>query len=280
MKKTNITILSAAASAGLIMMLGASLALAQTSSATPLYRVRAGVASSTARMSAAESRAAAAIIRAKDNADKEISRRTNALSALSDRIEQMKNVSSSDSSSLMGQVQSQISALATLKTQIDVDTSTTTLKEDVKSITDSYRIYMLVIPQGALLAAVDRIDTLVTAMTTVGAKLQDRITVAESSGTDVSSVQATMTDYQAKVADAQAQATAAQGEIANLQPDNGVSSIATANTTALKDARVKVQAAQKDLTAARKDLATITKFLSKNASATVPAPVTSTTTAQ
>ena len=48
-------------------------------------------------------------------------------------------------------------------------------------------------------------------------------------------------------------------EVSALVPDQGVQAQMQANTTALKDARSKIQAAQKDLTAARNDATMIVK---------------------
>ena len=167
----------------------------------------------------------------------------------------MKNLSASEILSLQATLSAQVSDLTTLKATIDADTVLATLKTDVQSIAKGYRIYMLVLPQGRIAAASDRVLTLVGQMQTLGAKLQARIT-ADTSG-NAATLQAAYSDMQAKIADASTQANAAVSETASLQPDNGVASVEASNTAALKDARSKIEAATTDLKAARADIATI-----------------------
>ena len=102
-----------------------------------------------------------------------------------------------------------------LATQITADgNSTTSLKTDIQSITGSYRIFALIIPQGAIEAATDRIMTIVSDMTTIGTKLQARIGSSASA-----SVTSALADYNAKIADANTQAQAAASKISSLTPD-------------------------------------------------------------
>jgi hypothetical protein len=81
------------------------------------------------------------------------------------------------------------------------------------------------------------------------------------------------------VTDATTQTNAAISAIANLKPDNGDATIKASNDAALKSARTKIQAAQQDIVAARKDVEAILKALhevkgSANASTTVNASTT------
>ena len=205
----------------------------------------------------------------KNRADQEINRRVSALDSLNVRIGDIIKLSADEKSSLGSLIQAQISALSALEAKIQTDTSTTSLKADIQSIINSYRIFILVLPKGAILAATGRIDTIVSDMQTIGTKLQARISAAASAGANVSVAQSALADYNTKVTDASVQANAAQSEVANLQPDNGNASVQASNTAALKDARSKIQVAQQDFVAARKDITTIRQNLPKvNASAT------------
>jgi DNA repair exonuclease SbcCD ATPase subunit len=194
-------------------------------------------------------------------ADQEIARRVTSLNALSARIQAMKKVSDTQKSNLASTIQSQISILNTLKTKIDADTDLATVRTDVQSITKSYRIFMLVIPQGAVTAAADRALTITDTMTVIGTKLQTRISDAQTAGKNVASLSTLLTDYNAKISDAKTQAQAAINEVAALTPDNGDQTKMQSNTAALKDARAKIQAAQKDIVAAQKDARDIEKGL-------------------
>jgi hypothetical protein len=195
-----------------------------------------------------------------NRADQEIARRITALNALGARIGEMQKVSANDKSDLSSTIQSQISAMNALESKITADAeSTSSLKNDIQSITGSYRIYALVIPQGAIEAAADRVMTVANAMTIIGNKIQARILALGSSVS--ASTTATFTDFNAKVADATAQAQAAVSAVSGLMPDQGNQTQMQANTSALKNARSKLQAAQQDLVAARKDAETIVKVL-------------------
>jgi len=195
-----------------------------------------------------------------NRADQEIARRITALNALSTRINAMQRVSASDKSSLSSTIQTQINAMNTLQGQITADeNSTTSLRTDIQSITTSYRIFILVIPQGAIEAAADRVMTIVSDMTTLGTKLQARITALGSSAS--ATLTSAMADFNTKVADANTQAQTAVSGVSGLQPDMGNTTVQQANTSALKEARSEIQAAQKDLIAARQDAGTIVKAL-------------------
>jgi hypothetical protein len=204
------------------------------------------------------------IATAQTRADTEITRRVNALNALNTRVNAMVKVSASDKASLSATIATQITAMNNLETQIAADAaanSTTSLKADIQSITKSYRIFALVIPQGAIEAAADRVLDIAGMFTTLSGQLQARITAAQNAGANMSTSVSALADMTAKVTDAQTQANAAVTETASLQPDNGNATIMASNTAALKDAHTKIQAAQADLTAARADAGTIVKAL-------------------
>lgn len=213
--------------------------------------------------------------RAKDRAHQEIDRRAKGLNKLLDRIDEMKRVSSSTRDLLRTTVETEISSLSSLKTKIDSDDSTTTLRTDIRSITKSYRIFALVIPQGAILAMADRIHTIADTMTTVSGKLQVRITEAQGASHDVTVLTTALTDLNAKIADAKVQADVAVSLTSPLKPDNGDNTVFQANKKVLQDARTKLRAASVDLKAAREDIKIITKGLR----AFVKAEATATTTA-
>ncbi len=212
-------------------------------------------------------------------ADQEIARRIDSLNALNARVNAMVRLSSTEKSDLSSSIQSQITAMNTLQTQIAADAaanSTSSLKADVQSITSSYRIFMLVLPQGTIEAAADRALSIVGIMNDLGTKLSVRIQTAQSAGNNVTAAATALSDFNAKVSDANVKATAAASEVASLTPDNGNATVMASNTAALKDARAKIVAAQQDFVAARTDAQTIIKAL---ATFKTSASVTVTTTA-
>ncbi len=206
-------------------------------------------------------KAAAHISSVKQQADTEIAHRIDALRALQDKIAQMTQLSDADKSSLTQELATQITALSNLKGTILNDTSTTTLKSDVQSITRSFRTFALTIPKGAIIAAAGRIDSVTMDMQTIGAKLKTLIDNAAAAGRDVSAAQAVYTEYVAKIDDAQAQADAARAGVENLVADNGDNTVYQNNMTAIQAAQKKIQLANSDLKDARNDITKIRKAL-------------------
>lgn len=188
-----------------------------------------------------------------EKADKEIDRRVVVLTELNTRVQAMERVTPDFKNTLSANVQTQITALGQLKTKIDADTDLETLKSDVKAITDSYRIFALVLPQTRIAVAADREVTLIAMMNALGTKLQARLQELQSQGKDVGPLLTALTDMSSKLKDAATQAQAAVSVTATLTPDAGDKAKMESNTTALKTGRSDIQAAQKDLVAARKD---------------------------
>lgn len=188
----------------------------------------------------------------------EIDKRVESLNDLLSRIQGMKNVSDADKLSFQTSIQAEIADLQALKASIassSASMSTSTLKTELLSITQGNRVYALVEPRARILAAADRINTIASMMSTISVKLQDRYASSTASTTASSpSVSSYLSEINAKIADAQAQAQAAISEITPLKADNGDKTIAASNAAALKDARLKVEAAQKDLVTARQDI--------------------------
>jgi chromosome segregation ATPase len=240
---------SSAAAVAVMLVLGAVPALAQTTT-RPLMRRAPSSTVIAQRMTQMTTRA-----------DQEITQRVSALNALMTRIENMKNVSSAEKSTLQTTIQNEVTALTSLEQKIAGDTSTTTLRADLGSITQSYRIYALVLPQGEILATADRALTIAASMTTLGTDLESRVSQAQSAGKAVTTVQSALSDLTAKVTDAQTNAQATITEVSGLVPDQGNQATLQANTAALKDARAKIKTANQDLVTARKDAGTIVKGL-------------------
>ncbi len=194
---------------------------------------------------------------ATEKAGNAIDMRIKSLEELSARIGKMKLLSADVIASIQASLATEIQALVDLKAKIGTDTASSTLKADIQSITKGNRVFLLVEPKARIAAAASRINAVVTQLTSLGGKLQERITAAQTAGTDVSAAVTAMSDFNAKIADAKVQADAAVAATANLSVDNGDKATLEANNAALKAARAKLKAAEDDLKAARKDAATI-----------------------
>lgn len=210
--------------------------------------------------------------KAKERAYAEIDRRIDALTKQTDRIGGMKRVATSTKTALGTTAQAQIAALEDLKARIAADSSTTTLKANIQSIGKSYRIFALVMPQSAIAAAVDRINTLADLMTTMSGKLAARIADSSASDSDKAAAHAALNDFNSKVASAKTKAQSALSSVTTLKPDNGDASTQAGNKAALEAARASIKEAQNLLIEARKNISTIVSTVKgKGASATTTA---------
>ncbi|MDP2593773.1 MAG: hypothetical protein Q8P36_00315 [bacterium] len=238
---------------------------ASTTRPGPLERLKGEQASTTIRVKVTASTTRPnsddRIEKARERANQEIERRIANLNKLSGRISDMKRISTDQKSGLSAMIQVQIDALIALGVRIDSESATSSLKADIQSITKSYRIYALIMPQAALIASADRALAVATQMEAFSAKLSARIDAVATTGVDVSLLRDSLSDYNANVADAKVQAQAAISAVTALKPDNGDQAVFQANLAVLKSARAKVQAAQQGLVAARKDAKDIVKSI-------------------
>lgn len=196
----------------------------------------------------------------KTKSTSEIDKRVTSLNELLSRVATMKNLSPAFVQSLTTNIQATIASLNELKTKVAQDTGTTTTKQDKDSITKSYRVYALVLPQARIAASADKITSITTMMNTVADKLAVRM--ASSTG-DMTAAQAALADYKAKIIDANKQAAEAVSITKNLVPDNGDKTVMQTNMQALKKAQELLRLAEKDVKDARKDINIITKALRK-----------------
>ncbi len=226
-------------------------------SGTAMHKERMG---STTRPAAGE-RKGQAIEKVQEKGSEKIDERIARLKEQLTRISAMVRLSDDQKASISAEINAQITALTELKTKIASETSTTTLKELTQSITKSYRVYAVTMPKAAITAAADRIMTVVAQMESLSTKISARIEAAKTAGVDVSAAETAYADFTAKIADAKTQAQAAASAVAGLSADNGDVNIQASNTEALKAAKTKIDAAQTDLKAARKDVDTILKAI-------------------
>ncbi len=187
-------------------------------------------------------------------ADQEIDRRMTALTNLSSLISGMKHVSAADKASLSAYVQGQIKLMTDLKAKINADTTLDLVKADVKSITSSYRVFVLVIPKGHIEVAADRALDIAALAGDLSLKLGARIDASQAAGNDISTLKALLSNMNSTSADAKIQAQAALDLVANLTPDGGDQAKMESNKQALQASRANIKAASKDLEEIRKDV--------------------------
>ncbi len=192
----------------------------------------------------------------KNRADKEVDRRVASLNNLVGKVNSIKRLTDSQKSTFVSQIQTEVTNLTTLKAKIDADTDLDTLKADIKSIVNSYRVYALFIPKIHLLVAADGMLETADKFTALVTKLQTKIQAAQGAGKDVSSLQATLTDLQSKITDAKNQANQVISTVTPLAPEGY-----PGNKTTLQTASNMLKTGRADFKAARDDAKTIVSGL-------------------
>lgn len=199
----------------------------------------------------AENNGAESMVTIKAKADQKITLRVDMLNKVIARINDMKKISATDKATLTAKLNVEIGKMNTLKAKIDADTDLAVLKADVQSITTSYREFKVVRPQALIRAAVDRMDVTADMLSDIAAKLQARITAAQTAGKDVTAMNASMVTMKAKIADAHTQYNNAETAVAPLLPDFGVQTVIDSNKAILVAAKANIKTGAQDLKDAR-----------------------------
>ena len=210
-----------------------------------------------ARVENATNMAGERILLAKERAEEEINRRIDGLNKLLERVTAMKRVTESLKGSLRTTVDAQLQNIEALRARILSATDISTLRDDIQSITRSYRIFALVMPQAQIAAAADRIITMTAMMGEIGVKLGDRIDTAASEGEDVVQLEVWLENLSLNIDAANAHAQAAVDGTANLKPDDGDNAVAEANRLALQQAREELRLAHEEVQAGRETIRNI-----------------------
>ena len=192
----------------------------------------------------------------KSRADQEITRRVTSLTELITKINGLKKLSQANKTDLVDKVQAEITALNALKVKIDADADLTTLRTDVKSIVQSYRVYAFFIPQIRILSAADMMSQTTDNLTTLATKLESLISKSGATGANLTSLQTYLADMKAKLKVASDAYQAVETEVLALTPAGYPT-----NKTTLEDARAKLKAGSIALKAARDDAKQIIKIL-------------------
>ena len=242
--------------------------------ASPLVAVAAPMPAQPRAATTTDARTGERLATAKARALEEIDRRVGHLEALRDRVSHMARLSDTNEAEIGAIVTGQITALTALRTEIDAATDAATLRELVRQITESYRIYALILPQIQIIAAADRTLAVASQLGALADKLEGRMSTA-STTTDVANAFSTsLAKVREAVKAAETNASEAITAVLALRPDNGDDASREANRTALKHAHAKVRAAHQSLVEARKFAGEIVRdlrALTKGTATTTPA---------
>ena len=128
------------------------------------------------------------------------------------------HLTATNRSELVSEVDADTAGLTNLDQKIQADTDGPTLRDDVRSIVTSYRVFVLLLPKArevvvadAELAAADALGAAVT-------KLQSAIDAARAKGKDTTKAAADLAAMNAKTASGRQSAASVPGQVLQLQP--------------------------------------------------------------
>jgi len=194
-------------------------------------------------------------------ADLETDQRIQNLNDAVARVGLTKKIPNAERNSLISSANNEINQLNALKSRIDAEVSPSMAELDYKSITGSYRIYALVLPQIRIMAASDKVMIIVDSMTAMSAKIKSRM--SSITGADLLSINQILSDFTAKINDATSQAKLSESAVFGLLPDQGDNNKMQTNTNALNSAKTDIETASNDLVSARQDIGNIVAELKK-----------------
>ncbi len=183
-----------------------------------------------------------------------IENRLSLLNNLKTRIQNMNRLTDAEKTALILDIDTNIADLNTLKTKIAADTDLATLKADIKSIFEKFRIYMVAAPKGLGEALASQGQYILGRLQAIQRQLQTMLEQNKNAGKDVSSLQSLMDQITAKLADAKTQLAIAEEKFKSMTP---------ANTDAAKTARDAGKAAMKKAKEALKETHRIMKQISE-----------------
>lgn len=156
----------------------------------------------------------------KNRGSAEIDRRLKSLNEAAVTISASQKLTDTDKTAIANQVKDEISGLTELKAKLAAATTLTTARASVASIVNDYRVYALMLPKVRLVAAADRVDVAMSRLSELAAKLAERITEAEVSGEDVTSLKTSLANVTTRLSDAKAENTGLAAKLLAIQPSD------------------------------------------------------------
>ncbi|HEU5114747.1 MAG TPA: hypothetical protein VFT82_03200 [Candidatus Paceibacterota bacterium] len=185
------------------------------------------------------------LMRLKTNANKNIASRLTSLHTLSTRIRAMKGLAESEKTKILGEIQANVTDLADLKVKVDRETDSASLVSDMQNASTTYKVSNMV-SRASIEASVGRVTSIIGMMSNIGVKFQKRLSLEQSKGKNVSSLESVLADFNARLKDAALQISEARTAAATLD---------------FSSAQTDVKNATADLQAARADISVLLRGL-------------------
>jgi hypothetical protein len=183
-----------------------------------------------------------------ERANREIDRRVSSLGKLNSKINNITKISDEQKKSLTDEILKNQRDLMMLKNRIAKDAELATLKNDVKSIVDSYKIYGVLIPKINLMASINRTDTARMKLSQLVIKLENQIKALKDNGKDVSTMESSLAEMKTSLGDAETKISGLQEKIMAVTPADY-----PGNKGVLTEGKNNLALAKKDIADARSD---------------------------
>jgi hypothetical protein len=169
--------------------------------------------------------------------------RLHTLTALRTAVDGATGLTGAHKSTLTTLVATDATGLTNLRDKVGGETAISAVRDDERTMVDSYRIYLLVTPKVRLTIAADAETVAVKQLSSVRDKLSTAITAAQSTGKDVSTEQSELSDLSTQVNGVGTQLSGKVDGLLAVRPGPD----ATAITNAVNPVRTAVHGARDDL---------------------------------
>jgi len=204
-----------------------------------------------------------------------IDNRISLLNKLKTRIQENEKISADVKTATIVDIDTNIADLNTLKAKIAADTDLTTLKADIKSIFEKFRIYMVTAPKGLGESLTSQGQYILGRLEAIQRQLQTMLEQNKNAGKDTAAIQALIDQVTAKLTDAKTQLAIAEEKFKAMTPVN-----TDAAKTAREEGKAAMKQAKQDLKDAHnllKQISDALKTMSSASPASLPAALTSPT---
>jgi hypothetical protein len=174
----------------------------------------------------------------------EIDRRLATIDRLGNAIETSRALTDDHQAALQAILDGSAEGLRALRAEIEADTTIAELRQNINSIFEDYRIYVLVVRQVWLVTAADTVDMAGARLNETAADLAVLIERAEAAGQDVTEAKAHLEAMEAAVAEALAGVDGVAEDVLPLTPADWNAGIAG---PILREARQAIVDARADL---------------------------------
>lgn len=185
----------------------------------------------------------------------EIDRRIALLNEAAKKVDGLTHITPTEKSTLLNQIQTSITSLQTLKTNINGSVTDANLAADISTLVITHKNFSVALPQIRLLIAAELMDTIANRMLEIVKKIEVRVATANSAGENTTTTTNLILNLKAKLADVKAQSNSITASITPLASDSETS------RATLKTAQGKLKIGMQNLRSASQDLKVILQDL-------------------